>query len=366
METPQAVILRDAITVRDHNGSVVNWERDVEPHFLLLQQVAAAAGMKEDVFSSVKWALVKRTGNVFESVQGTAGRCQTVITHSSAAKQAHYAADSLIEQVSRPVAPPAPAPASPASGQGTETGEGFSEQLSSEFYDRLDEDLVESALNQGVPPWILSLLNACVGTVVECLCDCQLLSMKGSLMYFDPKGTDVVLPQPAHIDYEPDTLYFPFGGKNKRGSSPRMLPASVFIFSFSNQYNLSWWKDFCGPQVLKKIGALSPFGEDGPCARSVIDWMTDPAFTNSKLRFGDILWMDGSMVHAGAPFPSFHRNPVFRLHVFACARDQSAANSLGKGVDADTFFVQMPGSLSHLFPNDPIPKGLESKMKKHL
>lgn len=365
MATPQAVVLRKALTIYDPKGMAVDWAQQVEPHFLLLQQVAEKAHMNEDVFSGVKWA--PDSSGAFESVQEPGGRCQTVITHSSSGEHFSFAAESIVNQIAKPVAAP-----SPASGQATETGEVYPDSSHAKF-DRLDENLVELALKDSVPPWILSLLNTCVGTIVEQLCDCQLLSMKGSLMYFDPKGKGFVLPQPAHIDYDPELLYFPSGdgAGGRRGSrstektpAPRMLPASVFIFSFSNLYNLFWWKDFCGPDVLKKIAAVSPFGEGGPFARSILDWMTDPALLSTPIQYGDILWMDGSMVHAGAPFDSHFRKPVFRLHVFACARNQSTADSLGTGVDLESYFVQYPGSLSHLVPPDPIPLALKRKMKK--
>ena len=372
MATPQAVILRKAITVYDPNGVPLDWKDSVEPHFVLLQKVAAAAHRMEAVFSGVTWADESRhQGAVFESVQEPGGRCQTVITHSSSGDHFSFAAESIVSQVAKPVAP-----SLRASGQATETGEVNPDSYHAKF-DRLDEKLVELALREGVPPWILSLLNTCVGTVVEQLCECQLLSMKGSLMYFDPKGKDVVLPQPAHIDYDPDLLYFGpppppptasgacrTSSRNKAQPAPRMLPASVFIFSFSNHYNLFWWKDFCGPNVLKKIATVSPFGEDGPFARSALDWMSDPAFKSTHLQFGDILWMDGSMVHAGAPFGSLFRKPVFRLHVFACARNQSTADSLGTGVDSESYFVQLPGSLSNLSPPQLLPFKIQKAMKK--
>lgn len=351
---PLLVIVPKALTIVDPQGNDVDWEKQVEPHLLQLVQVAKDCKRVENVFSSLDWGASERSG-VFKSRQQALGRCQTVLTHSSPKHHATFAAEAIAKQHTLPVAVEA------MSVQATETGDHTPSELQKK-YDRLDPDLVAPALKKGVPAWILSFLNVCVGQVVQFLCHSQLTPMKGSLMFFDPEGDDVVHPQPAHIDYDPAQLYYSGGVRN---GPPRVLPASVFIFSFSKEYNLYWWKDFCGPDVLEKIAEKSPFGDKGPCARSAMDWRTDPAFINSTLNFGDLLWCDGSMVHAGASYYDAVRRPVFRLHVFACSRDGYTANILSEQVDNDTFFVQYPGRLSSTASlQESVPPWLQSHLKK--
>jgi hypothetical protein len=319
-----------------------------------LKLVYVAKGLKkvEEVFSDVKWGASSKS-TFFKSVVEPEGRCQTVITHSTPGQHAAHAAKAIANRNTWPV--------EAISMHATESGDHNSSQLHKK-YDRLLPELIAPAIKAGVPRWILSLLNICVGNVVETLCHNQLTPMKGSLMFFDPDGKDIVLPQPAHIDYDPENLYFPDGMQAQSGRA-RVVPASVFIFSFSKEYNLFWWKDFCGPNVLEKIADNGPFGVDGPYARSAMDWMTDPAFTNSQLTFGDLLWCDGSMVHCGASYYDSARRPVFRVHVFACSRDKVTADSLSEQVDADTFFVQTPGRMSS---SDPIQDLIPSWWKKNL